>query len=108
MWRFLAGGGKGQVGEGKRKRYLCCWLGEEWHNTGQIVLNIPKLHLHDSYFLTGGGKVPPGPVLPPLTKPLHWEHYPAPSLPSPSGAYAPHMLGMLDLYCFNITLFLQN
>ena len=45
MWQFLAGGEKEQVGEGKRKRYLCRWLGDEWLNTGQIVLNIPKLHL---------------------------------------------------------------
>jgi len=70
MWQFLAGGEKEQVGEGKRKRYLCCWLGDEWHNTGQIVPNIPQLHLHCSYFLPGEGKLPPGAHLPPHKTPL--------------------------------------
>lgn len=85
MWQFLAGGGKEQVGEGKRKRYLCRWLGDEWHNTGQIVLNIPKLHLPSAaapslqlFPHRWGGN--PGAILPPVTKPLHWE-LKAPMLP---------------------------
>lgn len=41
----LAGGGTARVGERKRKWDLCPWLSDEWHNTGQIVLNVPELYL---------------------------------------------------------------